>query len=763
MNPNLSTLNGRHFKCLLLLALSFLCCSWLGMARADQTAAPLPALTLFSAELTSLSGKQMVELPHILQSGDFNPKGDIVHYRLVFELAMQPDAALGVFVSKLSLSGRLSLNGQEVGTCAVGRLQDVRCLHQPNLFVPPKSLWRAGLNTLEFEIYANDKQVNGLTPVLVGDAFDLSRGPYLRSYLLKQEIGEGMVWLSFMLGLISLAVAIVLRSRSLYFWFGLTCLINALVNINFLVTYPLVNSDFFSWLSFSSRLLSIPLLLLTFLSFFTKEGGSRWLTKGLVAYMFIGPALVALMDSSRMVVIALYVPLMLAALGIEVAMVRWSWRSRRPLHVITTLILASLLAMGLSDWMRLAGRAPLDGVYLIGYGYSGVMLIVGTMLLSLFANALRTSRELSATLEARVAETSALLNSALQSMSQGICVIDKSGHFKMFNDKACDLLDLPRSLLESKPLLSEVVKFQSDRGDFGPEFANVESTGRSYVATLGVNVDLSIPRRYLRQDKSGRYIEVNTQAMPSGDVVRTYTDVSEYEQVNRQLKVMLDEYQQLSDQVLQRGRDQVVVALTELSVIRDNETGLHTKRTQLFVKTLAQALVQSGHYEEHLSEQQIDLIVKATPMHDLGKIGIPDHILLKPGRLTDEEMLIMRTHAALGESILLVMAGAGRRAVDSVFTVAAELAGAHHENWDGSGYPRGQSAQDIPLSARLMAVADVYDALTTARVYKRAWSHEEATAHIASQKGKKFDPVVVDAFEREEANFKKIALELADH
>ena len=363
----------------------------------------------------------------------------------------------------------------------------------------------------------------------------------------------------------------------------------------------------------------------------------------------------------------------------------------------------------------------------------------------------------------QLSEANGLLNSALQNMSQGMCVLDKGGHFKMFNDKACDLLDLPRSLLEGKPLLSDVVKFQSDRGDFGTEFANVDASGRSYVATLGVNVDLSIPRRYLRQDKSGRYIEVNTQAMPSGDVVRTYTDVSEYEQVNRQLKVVLDEYQQLSDQAMQRGRDQVVVALTELSVIRDNETGLHTKRTQLFVKTLAQALVQSGHYEEHLSEQQIDLIVKATPMHDLGKIGIPDHILLKPGRLTDEEMVIMRTHAALGESILLVMAGAGRRAVDSVFTVAAELAGAHHENWDGSGYPRGRSGEDIPLGARLMAVADVYDALTTARVYKRAWTHEEASEHISGQKGTKFDPAVVDAFEREEANFKKIALELADH
>jgi response regulator RpfG family c-di-GMP phosphodiesterase len=355
-----------------------------------------------------------------------------------------------------------------------------------------------------------------------------------------------------------------------------------------------------------------------------------------------------------------------------------------------------------------------------------------------------------------------LLNSALHNMSQGICVFDKGGRVEMFNDKACDLLDLPRSLLESKPLLSEVVKFQSDRGDFGPELSRVEESGRSYVATLGVNVDRSIVRRYLRQDRKGRYIEVNIHPMPSGDVVRTYTDVSEYEQVNRQLNVVLDEYQQLSDQSMQRGRDQVVFALTELSVIRDNETGLHTKRTQLFVKTLAQDLAQSGHYKEHLSEQQIDLIVKATPMHDLGKVGIPDHILLKPGRHTEEETTVMRTHAALGESILLVMAGAGHRVDDTLFTVAAKLAGAHHENWDGSGYPRSLSGQDIPLGARLMAVADVYDALTTARVYKRAWTHEEASAHILSLRGTKFDPAIVDAFEREEAKFNTIALELAD-
>ena len=172
MNQNLSTLNGRHFMRIRLLVVSFLCCAWIGMACAEQTATPFTIQTLVSAELTSLSGKQTVELPHILQSGDFNRSGSTVHYRLVVQLPRQPDAALGVFVSKLSLAGRLSLNGEEVGSCVEGRLQDVRCLNQPSLFVPPKGAWRVGANTLDFEIYANSRQANGLTPVLGGDAVE---------------------------------------------------------------------------------------------------------------------------------------------------------------------------------------------------------------------------------------------------------------------------------------------------------------------------------------------------------------------------------------------------------------------------------------------------------------------------------------------------------------------------------------------------------------------------------------------------------------
>ncbi len=385
--------------------------------------------TLVAAELSSLAGTQVVDLPYILQPGEFDPEGGTVRFRLLVELPRQPDTALGVFVSKLSLSGRLSLNGEEVASCAEGRLQDVRCLNQPSLFVPPKGAWRVGANTLDFEIYANSRQANGLTPVLVGDALELRRGPYRKSFLLKQDIAEGITWVSLLLGLLSLAAALVLRSASLYFWFGLTCVSNALVNLSFLIIYPPVNGDLFSWFIFASRMASSCLLLLTFLYLFAKEESLRWLRRLLVAYTVLGPTLIAITGNNRMVVVALYAPLALVALGMLLAMVRWSWQSRRPLHVTTTLMLGALFAMGMLDWTRLAGRAAFDGVYLVAYAYPGVMLIIGGMLLGLLTSALRTSREFTATLEMRVAETSALLNSALTNMSQGICVIDKNGHF----------------------------------------------------------------------------------------------------------------------------------------------------------------------------------------------------------------------------------------------------------------------------------------------------------------------------------------------
>ncbi len=361
----------------------------------------------------------------------------------------------------------------------------------------------------------------------------------------------------------------------------------------------------------------------------------------------------------------------------------------------------------------------------------------------------------------RLSQTSATLHATMQMMSQGISVIGDDGRCIMVNDKACELLNIPKSLILKQPPLTEVIKFQSDQGELGSGLSIAEGPAQEYVDGQVWDVNERKSQRYLCRNRSGQYVEVDIHRMPSGDVLRTYTDVTKCEEVNRQLKVVLDEYQTLSEHTLQRARYQVILALTELSAVRDNETGLHTRRTQLYVKSLAHSLVKSGQYAEHLSEEQVDLLVKATPMHDLGKVGIPDNILLKPGQLTMDEWRIMQTHCMLGESILLAMAGLNK-VDDSVFVVAAKMAGSHHESWDGSGYPRGLSGQSIPLSARLMALADVYDALTTARVYKHAWTHEEARDEILSLDGVKLDPLIVAAFLREEAHFVTIARELRD-
>ena len=190
---------------------------------------------------------------------------------------------------------------------------------------------------------------------------------------------------------------------------------------------------------------------------------------------------------------------------------------------------------------------------------------------------------------------------------------------------------------------------------------------------------------------------------------------------------------------------QMLSSLNALAKARDNETGNHIIRTQLYVKNLALRLRNMGYYENELSNQSIDLLYKAAPLHDIGKVGIPDDILLKPGRLNDAEWEIMKTHTTIGEAVLS-SAENEFKDEDGVIEIAVKIAGGHHEKWDGSGYPRGISGVEIPLAARIMSVADVYDAVVSQRIYKAAWSHKDAVREIVSKRGTHFDPLVVDAF-----------------
>ena len=188
-------------------------------------------------------------------------------------------------------------------------------------------------------------------------------------------------------------------------------------------------------------------------------------------------------------------------------------------------------------------------------------------------------------------------------------------------------------------------------------------------------------------------------------------------------------------------------ALAHLAETRDPETGNHILRTQGYVREIALALREDPAWAGRLAEHDIELIAESAPLHDIGKVGIPDRILLKPGPLDADEWQIMRTHTTIGARAIELAEEDMAQKVEFL-AVAKQIALSHHERWDGRGYPQGLAGDEIPIAARIMAVADVFDALITPRVYKRALGFDEAWRIIVADAGSRFDPAVVRAFER---------------
>lgn len=229
-----------------------------------------------------------------------------------------------------------------------------------------------------------------------------------------------------------------------------------------------------------------------------------------------------------------------------------------------------------------------------------------------------------------------------------------------------------------------------------------------------------------------------------------------------------DQNQFLEEEVSRRTKDistiqeASIMAMAALAEARDNDTGSHIQRTKLYVKELTEYMSGTDKYKDLLTPEKVKLIIASSPLHDIGKVGIPDQILRKPGVLTTEEYEIMKRHTTIGRDAIL-SAEKLMGDVDTFLTCAREIAYSHHEKWDGTGYPQGLTGEGIPLSARLMAVADVYDALTTRRVYKEAITHKEAVSIILSDSGKHFDPDVVKAFFALRENFRDISIKYTNH
>ncbi|MDR1374037.1 MAG: HD domain-containing protein, partial [Treponema sp.] len=212
-----------------------------------------------------------------------------------------------------------------------------------------------------------------------------------------------------------------------------------------------------------------------------------------------------------------------------------------------------------------------------------------------------------------------------------------------------------------------------------------------------------------------------------------------------ELHLRFSSYQSQLENTVAKMSDNVALAFAELIECRDENTGEHVARTSRYVGMLGRRLMDMGLFAEELTSTDLDMMVRAAPFHDIGKIAVSDRVLLKPGRLDEEEFAVMKQHTVIGEEILKNMLT--RTPTQQYLYYARMIAASHHERFDGKGYPYGLAGDGIPLCSRIMAVADVYDALVDDRVYRRGMSHAEAHAIITGGQGKNFDPRIVDAFE----------------
>ena len=268
--------------------------------------------------------------------------------------------------------------------------------------------------------------------------------------------------------------------------------------------------------------------------------------------------------------------------------------------------------------------------------------------------------------------------------------------------------------------------------------------------------------RLLMEDGRVKWIHLshNPVLNEKGDVVLCYgtiQDISELKKTELELERYSKHLEDLVDEKVREISDSqlaTIFALVKLSESRDDDTGEHIERTATFCRLLGEKARESGYYTEEINDEFLDTIFKASPLHDIGKVGIPDSILLKPGRLTEEEFAVMKTHVGIGYQTLSKIQLEYSR--NGFLKMGMDIALCHHEKWNGTGYPRGIQAEEIPLSARIMAIADVYDALRSKRVYKEAFSHEKSVSIIREGRGAHFDPNLTDTFLKWNETFREL-------
>lgn len=334
----------------------------------------------------------------------------------------------------------------------------------------------------------------------------------------------------------------------------------------------------------------------------------------------------------------------------------------------------------------------------------------------------------------------------LENIREGYYEIDLNGNLIFFNDAMSDILaQSPETLKtmnirqftneENGLLLSqtcdEILANKKSTKTFECEMTRPDGVKRTIEMSASLIIDFKSEPVGFR----GIARDVTERKILERNLLQSYRDVKE-------------------------TRTGTILGLAKLAEFRDKDTGHHLERIREFSRILAQELQKNGEYQDYITTEYIEDIYLSSILHDIGKVGVPDAILLKPGRLIPEEFEVIKEHTLLG--------GKAISEVDSQFntqsflTIGKEIAFFHHEKWDGTGYPKGLIEHQIPLSARIVTLADVYDALTSKRCYKKAYSHEKAKKIIIEERGKAFDPNIVDAFLVHEQHFNKIRKKLQE-
>ena len=331
----------------------------------------------------------------------------------------------------------------------------------------------------------------------------------------------------------------------------------------------------------------------------------------------------------------------------------------------------------------------------------------------------------------------------LENIDEGYVEVDLKGNFTFCNDSVSNILGYSRQ--ELMGMNNREYTTPDSAKKLYKKFNKVYKTGK----TSGV-------AEYEVINKNGvlKYTEVvvslmrDKNGMPTGfsGLTRDVTERLKAEKERREL-----------ENKLHYARTATILGLAKLADYRDKGTGAHLEKIREYAKIIAREMAGLPAYKDYITEKYIEDIYQSSILHDIGKVGIQDSVLLKPGKLNSEEFDIIKRHTILGGDALTEIESQteGR----SFLTLGKEIAYHHHEKWDGTGYPDGLKGEDIPLSARMVAIADVYDALTTKRPYKEAFTHEKSREIIISLKGSHFDPDVVDAFLASEKKFSRICTE----